>query len=74
MKKRKTGEITNLELLKSEAFTGSDLHVVLESLTVDNRAERPRGGTGEDLNSLLLPRCVNKHKVQIKYRNYSINK
>ena len=56
MKKRKTGEITNLELLKSEAFTGSDLHVVLESLTVDNRAERSRGGTGEDLNSLLLPR------------------
>ena len=56
METKKKDRQKYLELFKSETFTGSDLHVVLESLTMHNRAKRSSSGTGEDLHSLLLSR------------------
>ena len=45
--------MTNLKLLKSEATSEADLHVVLLGHAVHDGAKETRDGTGEDLDGLL---------------------
>src|ERR1044072_4483915 len=47
-----------LQLFERKTFASSDLHVVLDDLSMDKRPERSNRGPWENLNCLLLASCT----------------
>lgn len=63
--------LSYLELLEGEASPCSGLHVVLESLALDDGTQRTRRRAREDLHGLLLPCCDEDHVSVIDGANNS---